>query len=55
MCIPHTYAGIPRSDTIKSKRTKRHRERVSREQFEHGDPDFVDERKKSAETTPLKT
>jgi hypothetical protein len=47
MCIPHTYAGIPRGHTMRMRKTKKHRERVPREQFEHGDPNFVDERKKS--------
>ena len=47
MCIPHGSAGSVASTTLKKERPKKHIQRVSQEIFEHGDPDFVDER-----TTP---
>ena len=44
MCMPHSRPASG-STTIKDKsRPKKHIAKVSQEQFEKGDPDFVDER-----------
>lgn len=45
MCIPHGAPRLKESGYIKTK-PKKHVERVSAEEFEKGDPDFVDERTK---------
>lgn len=42
MCIPHVPAGI-QSHTIKVKE-KKHIEKISKAEYEKGDPDFIDER-----------
>lgn len=45
MCIPHGAARSKDNGYVTTK-PKKHVERVSQEQFEKGDPDFVDERTK---------
>ena len=47
MCIPHGATGSKSNGFVKKKRPQKSIQRVSQEEFEHGDPDFVDER-----TTP---
>ena len=47
MCIPHGASGSKSNGFVKEERPKKHIKRVSKEQFEKGDPDFIDER-----TTP---
>jgi len=44
MCIPHGAARSKSSSPIKKKRPQKSVKRVSKEEFEKGDPDFVDER-----------
>ena len=44
MCIPHGASGSKSNGFVKEERPKKHIQRVSKEQFEKGDPDFVDER-----------
>jgi len=43
MCIPHAPVSIKRDIVIKEKE-KKHIEKVSKLQYEKGDPDFIDER-----------
>ncbi len=43
MCIPHGGVGTKDSGYIDVK-PKKHIKRVSQQQFEKGDPDFIDER-----------
>lgn len=47
MCIPHGATGSKSNGFVKDDKPKKHIQRVSKELFEKGDPDFVDER-----TTP---
>ncbi|MDF1884097.1 hypothetical protein JHD49_09115 [Sulfurimonas sp. SAG-AH-194-C21] len=44
MCIPHGAGGSKDNGFIKEDKPKKHIKRVSKEEFEKGDPDFVDER-----------
>lgn len=44
MCIPHAGASIVSKGFVKEKKPKKHVKRVSQNEFEKGDPDFVDER-----------
>lgn len=44
MCIPHGSSGSVSNGYEKEEKPKKHIKRVSQEQFEKGDPDFVDER-----------
>ncbi|MEA2110891.1 MAG: hypothetical protein U9P71_02465 [Campylobacterota bacterium] len=44
MCIPRGVSSTKDNGYIETKQTK-HIKKVSKEQFEHGDPSFVDERK----------
>lgn len=44
MCIPHSSSGSVSNGYEKEEKPKKHIKRVSQEQFEKGDPDFVDER-----------
>ena len=44
MCIPHGASGSKSNGFVKKERPAKHIERVSDDIFEHGDPDFVDER-----------
>lgn len=45
MCIPHGATGKKDNGYVEEK-PKKHIEKVSKELFEHGDPNFVDERTK---------
>ena len=44
MCIPHGAKGSKSNGFMKKDKPAKHIKRVSKEQFEKGDPDFVDER-----------
>jgi len=44
MCIPHGTGGTISSGNVKEKKERKSIKRVSQDAFEHGDPDFVDER-----------
>lgn len=44
MCIPHGAVGSKSNGFVKEDKPKKHIKRVSQDQFEKGDPDFVDER-----------
>ena len=44
MCIPHGAMGSKSNGFVKEERPKKHIQRVSKDQFEKGDPDFIDER-----------
>jgi len=44
MCIPHGALGSKSNGFVKEDKPKKHIKRVSQDQFEKGDPDFVDER-----------
>ena len=44
MCIPHGAAGGKSNGFVKEDKPKKHIKRVSQQQFEKGDPDFIDER-----------
>ncbi len=46
MCIPHNTFGT-KSSSYKREKPKKSVKMVSKARFEHGDPDFVDERKKT--------
>ena len=50
MCIPHGTSGRKSSGFVKKDKPKKHVEPVSKEQFEKGDPNFIDERKKETIT-----
>jgi len=52
MCIPHGSMGTKSNGFVKKSRPAKHVTRVSQDQFEKGDPDFVDERVE--EYTPKK-
>ena len=43
MCIPHGAMGTKSNGYIKTK-SKKHISKMSKEQFEKGDPDFIDQR-----------
>ncbi len=47
MCIPHGMQTTKRApkQIRKEKAEKKHKEMISKDLFENGDPDFVDERK----------
>lgn len=45
MCIPHGMSGSVSNGYVKTSKAKKSVKKVSQETFEHGDPDFVDERK----------
>lgn len=45
MCIPHGTGGTRNNSNIKKERKTKIIKPVSQEEFEHGDPDFIDERK----------
>ncbi len=47
MCIPHGAARSQDNGFVKDDKPKKHIQRVSKREFEKGDPDFVDERVKS--------
>lgn len=44
MCIPHGAMGLKSNGFVKKERPKKYIHKVSKEQFEKGDPDFIDER-----------
>ena len=44
MCIPHGATGSKSNGFVKKERPQKHIAKVSQEQFEKGDPNFVDER-----------
>ena len=44
MCIPHGAMGGKSNGFVKEEKPKKHIQRVSQDQFEKGDPDFIDER-----------
>lgn len=44
MCIPHGVMGSKSNGFVKKTKPKKHVVRVSQDQFEKGDPNFVDER-----------
>jgi len=44
MCIPHGAMGTKSNGFIPDNKQK-HIKKVSQDEFEHGDPDFIDERK----------
>ncbi|WP_457745619.1 hypothetical protein [Sulfurimonas sp.] len=46
MCIPHGAAGTKSNGYIETNQEKKHVKMVSKDEFEHGDPDFIDERVK---------
>lgn len=52
MCIPHGVGGSKSNSFVKKERPKKHIDKVSKEQFEKGDPYFIDER--TQEYTPKK-
>lgn len=44
MCIPHGAMGSQSNGFVKKERPKKHIEKISQQEFEKGDPDFIDER-----------
>jgi len=44
MCIAHGALGSKSNGYVKEDKPKKHIQRISKEQFEKGDPDFIDER-----------
>ena len=44
MCIPHGAMSSKSNGFVKESKPAKHVQRVSQDQFEKGDPDFVDER-----------
>ncbi len=44
MCIPHGASGSKSNGYERKERAQKSVKRVSQDQFEKGDPDFVDER-----------
>ena len=44
MCIPHGALGGKSNGFEKEDKVQKHIKRVSQEQFEKGDPNFIDER-----------
>lgn len=44
MCIPHGAVGGKSNGFVKEKIIKKHISRVSKSEFEKGDPNFIDER-----------
>jgi len=55
LCIPHGVTGTRSSGYIKKERPKKSIKRVSQEEFEKGDPDFIDERTKSNDSKKNKS
>lgn len=49
MCIPHGAMGSKSNGYAKKEKPKKHIQKVSKDQFEKGDPDFIDERTSSYE------
>lgn len=48
MCIPHGATNTKSNGYIQESKPKKHIKKVSKEQFENGDPDFIDERHESS-------
>jgi hypothetical protein len=44
MCIPHGAMGSKSNGFVKIKKPPKSVQRVSQDEFEKGDPDFIDER-----------
>ena len=44
MCIPHGATGTKSNGFVKKSRPIKHVSRVSQDEFEKGDPSFIDER-----------
>jgi hypothetical protein len=44
MCIPHGAVGGKSNGFVKEEKPKKHIHRISKDEFEKGDPDFLDER-----------
>ncbi|WP_455756916.1 hypothetical protein [Sulfurimonas sp.] len=44
MCIPHGATGKKSNGFVKVDKPKKHIKRVSQDEFEKGDPNFIDER-----------
>lgn len=44
MCIPHGVSTVKSTPSVKKAKPKKSVAKVSKEQFEKGDPDFIDER-----------
>ena len=55
MCIPHGAARSKSNGFVKKERPQKSVKRVSKELFEKGDPDFIDERTSSYEPKSKKT
>lgn len=55
MCIPHGATGSKSNGFIKKERPKKSIKKVSTEQFEKGDPDFIDERTSAYEPKSKKS
>lgn len=55
MCIPHGATSPRNNNYVKEEKPKKSVKRVSKDIFEKGDPDFVDERIIKEETTHLKS
>ena len=49
MCVPHGMMRTKSNGFVKADKPKKHIVKVSKEEFEHGDPDFIDERTKPYE------
>ncbi len=49
MCIPHGATGSKSNGFVKQERPKKHIKKVSQQEFEKGNPDFIDERISSYE------
>ena len=45
MCIPHGAMGTKSNGFVPDKKPRKHIQKVTKEEFEKGDPDFIDERK----------
>ena len=52
MCIPHGATRTTSNGFVKEKKPAKHIKKVSKREFEKGDPDFVDER--TSHYTPKK-
>ena len=52
MCIPHGATRTTSNGFVKEKKPAKHIQKVSKREFEKGDPDFVDER--TSHYTPKK-
>jgi hypothetical protein len=44
MCVPHPAKAVSSNGFAKEKKKPKHIQRVSQDQFEKGDPNFIDER-----------